>query len=61
MDYYKLQNDEVGLYHGAISMVSTGKGRTLRSNNSGYESLLTNLNFVFIKKTKQLLKRNKSM
>ena len=57
MDYYKLQNDEVGLYHGAISMVSTGKGRTLRSNNSGYEILLTNLNFVFIKKTKQLLKK----
>lgn len=55
MDYYTLRNDEVGLYHGPISMVSSGKGG--RSNNSQYEILLTNLNFVFIKKTKQLFKK----
>lgn len=57
MDYYKLSNDEVILYHGTISMVSSGKEKRGRSNNTTYELLLTNLNFVFIIKTKQLLKK----
>lgn len=55
MDYYKLENDEVGLYHSAISMVPSGKGK--KANNAEYELLLTNQNFVFVTKTKPLFKK----
>lgn len=55
MDYYKLQNDEVVLYHGPISLITSDKQR----GNCEREILLTNLNFVIVSKTKQLLKKER--
>lgn len=51
MEHYELQNDEVALSHEQAFIANATK-------NAGVEVLLTNLNFVFIRKIKQFLKKD---
>ena len=58
MEHYTLQEDEVILYHGIVSLLPDGKKqKTSQNKKTEVESILTNLNFVFITKVKQLLKK----
>lgn len=60
MENYELTADEVVLYHGQVALLSDGKeSKVSKMKKVETELVLTNLNFVFITKTKQVFKQEK--
>lgn len=58
MENYELQADEVVLYHGQVALLIDGKqAKTAKLKKVETELILTNLNFVFITKTKHVFKQ----
>ena len=56
MEHYNLEKDEVILYHGTITLLSNNKKpKATQLKKTESELILTNLNFVFINKTKRFL------
>lgn len=56
MEHYTLQKDEVVLYHGSVILLPNDKKpKASQLKKTESELILTNLNFVFINKTKRFL------
>lgn len=56
MEHYTLQKDEVVLYHGTVILLPNDKKpKASQLKKTESELILTNLNFVFINKTKRFL------
>ena len=56
MEHYILQKDEVVLYHGSVILLPNDKKpKASQLKKTESELILTNLNFVFINKTKRFL------
>lgn len=59
MEHYTLQKDEVVLYHGIVTLLPNDKmPKASQLKKTESELILTNLNFVFVNKTKRFFAKD---